>query len=136
MLKKYDVKGKRVLVHGSLDPWAEAIAIKFGASEVITVEYGKIQVDWKDSPAKLAAYTPYEAYDMVLSGSWEPVDFIISYSSIEHDGLGRYGDPLNPEGDLITADRLSCLIKKDGIMLLGVPTGPDTLVWNAHRVYG
>ena len=26
-------------------------------------------------------------------------DAISSYSSIEHDGLGRYGDPINPNGD-------------------------------------
>lgn len=27
-------------------------------------------------------------------------DVLISYSSIEHDGLGRFGDPLSPNGDL------------------------------------
>lgn len=27
-------------------------------------------------------------------------DAIVSFSGLEHDGLGRYGDPLNPYGDL------------------------------------
>ena len=27
-------------------------------------------------------------------------DCIFSYSSTEHCGLGRYGDPLDPDGDL------------------------------------
>ena len=27
-------------------------------------------------------------------------DACVSISSYEHDGLGRYGDPLNPDGDL------------------------------------
>ena len=34
-----------------------------------------------------------------LAGRFEPVDLIVSYSSLEHSGLGRYGDALNPDGD-------------------------------------
>jgi hypothetical protein len=30
-------------------------------------------------------------------------------SSIDHDGLGRYGDPLNPHGDLRTMQWLKCV---------------------------
>ena len=30
-------------------------------------------------------------------------DAVVSFSSIEHSGLGRYGDALNPWGDLIAA---------------------------------
>jgi hypothetical protein len=29
-------------------------------------------------------------------------DLIVTYSSLEHSGLGRYGDSLNPWADLIT----------------------------------
>ena len=29
-------------------------------------------------------------------------DSVVSFSSIEHSGLGRYGDPLDPDGDLKT----------------------------------
>jgi len=42
---------------------------------------------------------------MVLSSMQERLeslylfDMVFSFSSIEHDGLGRYGDPLNPNGD-------------------------------------
>ena len=28
------------------------------------------------------------------------------------------------------------ILKKDGQLFLGVPVGLDTLVWNAHRIYG
>ena len=30
-------------------------------------------------------------------------DVVFTYSSVEHSGLGRYGDPLNPAGDLMAA---------------------------------
>ena len=32
-------------------------------------------------------------------------DVVVTFSSIEHSGMGRYGDPLNPWGDLIASAR-------------------------------
>lgn len=63
-------------------------------------------------------------------------DFAFSISSFEHDGLGRYGDPLDPEGDLRAMRDLHKLMAEEGILFLAVPVGPDCLVWNAHRIYG
>ncbi len=49
----------------------------------------------------------------------------------------RYGDALNPWGDLISMARNYCLLKPGGQALIGVPSGPkDVLFFNAHRVYG
>lgn len=49
----------------------------------------------------------------------------------------RYGDPLNPNADL---EMMEALLKNHmcpgGLLLLAVPVGKDTLVFNAHRVYG
>ena len=42
------------------------------------------------------------------------MDFAFSYSSIEHNGLGRYGDPLNPNADLQDVEMLSCIIRPGG----------------------
>ena len=39
---------------------------------------------------------------------------MITYSSLEHSGLGRYGDSLNPWGDLITMAKAWCLLKPKG----------------------
>lgn len=39
------------------------------------------------------------------AGTLAPVDFAFSFSSWEHDGLGRYGDPLNPWGDVKAFER-------------------------------
>jgi hypothetical protein len=50
--------------------------------------------------------------------------------------LGRYGDDLDPNGDLTTMQVVHNILKEDGLLVLGVPVGMDTLVWNAHRIYG
>ena len=72
-----------------------------------------------------------------LNGDLPPFDIFISYSSLEHGGLGRYGDNLNPWGDLIAMARAWCLLKPGSLALIGVPTGPiDKIVFNSHRIYG
>ncbi|MCX5706438.1 MAG: DUF268 domain-containing protein [Candidatus Omnitrophica bacterium] len=63
-------------------------------------------------------------------------DAAFSISSFEHNGLGRYGDRLNPEGDLESMQYTKKMIKPKGILYLSVPIGRDYLVWNAHRIYG
>ena len=63
-------------------------------------------------------------------------DCIVTFSSIEHSGLGRYGDPLNPNGDIESMKDIHKNLKDNGILLWGAPVGKDTLVWNAHRIYG
>jgi hypothetical protein len=64
-------------------------------------------------------------------------DVVLSYSSIEHSGLGRYGDALDPDGDLKTIRVIRDHLKDNGGFLLGVPvSNEDVLGWNAHRVYG
>lgn len=47
----------------------------------------------------------------VQSGELDSVDFAFSFSSWEHDGLGRYGDPIDPWGDIKAVQRASCYVK-------------------------
>ena len=63
-------------------------------------------------------------------------DVILSISSWEHDGLGRYGDPMNPNGDLESMEKAKSMLRNGGILILAVPVGADALVWNVHRMYG
>jgi len=55
--------------------------------------------------------------------------------SIEHIGLGRYGDSLDPDGDLKAIKELKRVLKRGGRLLLVVPIGKPVLKFNAHRVY-
>jgi hypothetical protein len=63
---------------------------------------------------------------------------IISIScmhTIEHIGLGRYGDRIDPEGDLKAIHELKRVTKLHGNILMVVPIGKSKLVFNAHRIY-
>ena len=64
----------------------------------------------------------------------EKFDIVVSYSSIEHAGLGRFGDALHPWGDLVTMAKAWCLVKPGGSAIIAVPTSKqDTIEYNAHR---
>lgn len=60
-------------------------------------------------------------------------DCIVTYSSIEHSGLGRYGEILDPDGNIKTMHDIYSNLKENGLLIWGAPEGKDALVWNVLR---
>ena len=54
---------------------------------------------------------------------------------VEHIGLGRYGDPIDPEGDLNAMSELARVLAPGGSLLFVVPVGKPRVEFNAHRIY-
>ena len=54
---------------------------------------------------------------------------------IEHIGLGRYGDPLDPDGWAKGLKELQRVLKPGGELLIGTPCGRSRVVFHAHRVF-
>lgn len=125
-LKEHSLKNQSVAVMGSTDPWYEAVTLAYDAHPT-TIEYNKII---SEDP-RLAVMTNAQ-YDQ------HPIQFdaALAISSFEHDGLGRYGDPIDPNGDIKTMVKMKSVVKPNGLLFLALPVGQDTVVWNAHRVYG
>ena len=117
------LEGLRVAVIGSVEPWYEAVCLAFGAAVCVTVDY---------NPARYAhdrlEWMPVGALrQQVLrdKAGFEPFDVALCISSIEHDGLGRYGDPVDPDADLTAMDFLRRVVRPGGRLLLAVPVGGD-----------
>jgi SAM-dependent methyltransferase len=55
---------------------------------------------------------------------------------VEHVGLGRYGDPVDVDGDLRAMGELSRVLSPGGNLLFVVPVGKPRVQFNAHRIYG
>ena len=127
-LEKYraHIANKDVLVVGSEQPGYECILLSYDANP-FTIDFRPIICH--DPRIKTLTAKEFEMNPRTF-------DAFLSVSSIEHDGLGRYGDPINPRGDLLFMERAKTLIKKDGLFFLHVPIGKDYLVFNLHRVYG
>ena len=135
LLIKYQLNiiNKRVGVIGSTDPWIETLVLALDAEEVTTIEYNKLTYGENFSKIRTISYSEFDDFYNNSKGYF---DIIFSISSFDHDGLGRYGDPINPYSDLESIARIRCLLKPGGILFLGVPFAPDTIVYNLHRIYG
>lgn len=55
--------------------------------------------------------------------------------TVEHIGLVRYGDELDPDGDLKAMKELSRVLAENGNLLFVVPIGKPKICFNAHRIY-
>jgi hypothetical protein len=63
---------------------------------------------------------------------------IVSLSCLhvaEHIGLGRYGDPLDPQGSVAAARELQRVLAPGGSLYFSVPVGTPRTQFNAHRVF-
>lgn len=116
------VKGADILIYGSMEPWYEALMIAMDASSVTTVEYNQLTYDHPD----ITTATPQELPQIMQDKGG--FDVALSISSFDHDGLGRYGDPLEPNNDLRAMRTAACLLKPTGTLIMTVPIGPDVVV--------
>jgi SAM-dependent methyltransferase len=55
--------------------------------------------------------------------------------TVEHVGLGRYGDAIDPEGDIAAIKELKRVLAHGGSLLFVVPVGKPNIQFNAHRIY-
>ena len=63
------------------------------------------------------------------------VESISCMHTIEHIGLGRYGDKIDPEGDIKAVKELVRVLRPGGSLLLVIPIGKSKMKFNAHRIY-
>ena len=63
------------------------------------------------------------------------IECISCMHTIEHIGLGRYGDPIDPDGDIKAILELIRVTKSGGSILFVTPVGKPKIMFNAHRIY-
>jgi SAM-dependent methyltransferase len=85
-----------------------------------------IQLDGLETGSADLAALPFE------SGSIESLSCM---HVVEHIGLGRYGEPLDPNGDLCAMRELSRVLAPGGNLLFVVPVGRPRVRFNGERVY-
>jgi len=128
--------------------WAARILARTRPDEHVDISSYVYFVALVSAFVKIKFYD-YRPADMKLSGlQSESADLLalpfpdMSVSSlscmhvVEHVGLGRYGDPLNYDGDLKAISELKRVLAKGGNLLFVVPVGvKPKIMFNAHRIY-
>jgi len=101
----------------------------------------------------LSAFVPVEFYDyrpanVILSNLQckqadllnlpfedNSVESLSCMHTIEHVGLGRYGDPIDANGDLKASKELARVLKQNGTFIFVAPIGKPLIEFNSHRIY-
>lgn len=63
------------------------------------------------------------------------IDSLSCLHVLEHIGLGRYGDEVDPKGYLTGISELSRVLAPGGKLYFGTPVGIERVVFDAHRVF-
>lgn len=91
--------------------------------------------DFRPAPLTLEGLSCKSANLMALDWESDSVESLSCMHVIEHIGLGRYGDPLDPSADIKAISELVRVLKPGGNLLVAVPVGIPRICFNAHRVY-
>jgi hypothetical protein len=65
----------------------------------------------------------------------ECCDSLSCLHALEHFGLGRYGDPVDPDGWKRGWENLCRMVEPDGMFYFSTPIGPQRIEFDAHRVF-
>jgi SAM-dependent methyltransferase len=91
--------------------------------------------DFRPAPVKLSNFRADRANLTSLPFDSDSIASLSCMHVIEHIGLGRYGDPMDPDGDLKAIGELCRVLAPRGDLLIVVPVGRARIQFNAHRIY-
>ncbi len=132
-LQRLDIHGP-VLDIGSYQHFAIGLSAAF---VVETIDVREVAA-WLNSMYALYQCTTGNGADLPADMN-NCYNAVVALSSIEHFGLGRYGDPLNLNADREAVKGISRVLHKNGHLIFSVSIANNcvapTLAFNAHRVY-
>ncbi|MFK5947536.1 MAG: DUF268 domain-containing protein [Methylococcales bacterium] len=102
---------------------------------VLSAQVEIIFVDYRPLKTDLSGLTSIAGDILDLPFEENSVESLSCLHVIEHIGLGRYGDPINPSGSIEAAIELQRIIKQGGSLYLSLPVGRERVCFNAHRVH-
>jgi hypothetical protein len=110
---------------------ASLLAFPTIVSAFIPIEY----YDFRPANLRLSGLTSKPGNLHALPFANNSVPSLSCMHTIEHVGLGRYGDPVDYDGDLKAIAELIRVLAPGGTLLFVTPVGVPRIEFNAHRIY-
>ena len=105
------------------------------ATGVLSAFVSLLFVDFRPLQARLPNLDSIAADITRLPFADASVQSLSSLHVVEHIGLGRYGDRLDPDGWRNALGELARVLAPGGRLYLSTPVGRERVCFNAHRVF-
>lgn len=93
-------------------------------------------IDIRPFPSEVEnLYTIVDDATMLNNIEDDSLESLSALCSLEHFGLGRYGDPVDPEACFKCFAAIQRKMKVGGRVYISVPIGKERVEFNAHRVF-
>jgi SAM-dependent methyltransferase len=92
-------------------------------------------IDIRPAPVRVANFETQAGSILQLPYADRSVASLSCMHVIEHVGLGRYGDSLDPQGSIKAARELQRVVAPGGHLFLSTPVGRKRTCFNAHRIH-
>lgn len=102
---------------------------------VLSAQVETLFVDYRPLKVSLPGLTSIAGNILDLPFPDDSINSLSCLHVIEHIGLGRYGDPIDPQGTVKAGLELQRIVSHGGNLFLSLPIGRERVCFNAHRVH-
>jgi hypothetical protein len=92
-------------------------------------------IDIRPLESKVSGLTFHQGNITALTLPDQAIESLSCLHTMEHIGLGRYGDPIDPLGCFKGMIELQRVLKPGGKLYFSVPIGRERVEFNAHRIF-
>ena len=119
---------RKPLLHVDIGSSVLTMSVISAVTETVFLDYRPLQVRTANLHSVSGSITGLPFADAAISS-------LSCLHVIEHIGLGRYGDPIDPQGSAIAAAELVRVLAPGGRLYVSTPVGRERVCFNAHRVF-
>ena len=102
---------------------------------VLSAQFPLVFVDYRPLKVRLDGLNTIAGDITRLPFADASIASLSSLHVIEHVGLGRYGDPIEPSGYVGALRELERVLAPGGQLYLSTPVGRERVCFNAHRIF-
>jgi len=122
------LKQRMPALHVDIGSSVLTMSVISAGTETVFLDYRPLQVRTANLHSVSGSITCLPFADLGISS-------LSCLHVIEHIGLGRYGDPIDPEGSAKAAAELIRVLAPGGRLYVSTPVGRERVCFNAHRVF-
>ncbi len=127
---------KKVIKSGVSEHWDVGSSVKGFIAHILAAQIKVNVIDIRPFTAELEGLSTVVSDATYLTEIYDnSINSFSALCSLEHFGLGRYGDPINPDAWRICIDNIQKKVMSGGNIYISVPIGRQRLEFNAHRIF-